>query len=89
MNAKEIFEDLVVRAMTTLGLSSSMRPNRMNRGKPGAVIEALSPEQRAELQKLKSEDTQVHDRRLLYITGTYPENTTTIHTHTVKKEEDE
>lgn len=87
MNAKEIFEKLAANAMHYLSWKG---PNyiRRNPGKPGEWIERLPPEQRAELNNLTSKDTEIHDRRLLYISGTYPENTTTIHTHSVKTEEE-
>lgn len=74
MNAKEIFEKLVARAMSWGLLSSSRRP-----GKPGELVEKLPAEEREELQNLKSKDTQEHDRSLMYIQGQYPENTTTVH----------
>jgi hypothetical protein len=74
MNAKEIFQKLVSRAMSWGLLSSHRRP-----GKPGELIEKLPPEEREELQNLKAKDTQEHDRTLMYIQGQYPENTTTVH----------
>jgi hypothetical protein len=85
MNAKEIFEKLVQRAWFYAGVLSPRR----NRGKPGELIEKLSPEEREELQNLKSKDTQEHDRTLMYIQGQYPENTTTVHTHHIKSDDDE
>jgi len=74
MNAKEIFEKLVGRAWFYVsGLSSR------GRGKPGELVEKLSPEEREELQNLKSKDVQEVDRSIAYIQGQYPENTTSVH----------
>jgi len=85
MNAKEIFEKLVERAwFYASGLSSR------GRGKPGELVARLSPEEREELQNLKSKDTEVPDNRLMYIQGQYGENTTSVHKlFPSKKEEDE
>lgn len=86
MNAKEIFQKLVERAMFSVGLLSSLRRKP---GKPGEWIEKLSPEEREELQNLTSKDVKSTDRNILYIGGMYPENTMTIHTHADKKDSDE
>jgi len=88
MNAKSVFEKLVNIAHGYYFLLSSRRP----RGKPGELLDKLSPEERAELQNLKSDDVQseLGYGELLYITDVYPENTTTVHTHsTPKKDSDE
>lgn len=86
MKARELFEKLAQRAMSSIGVTASLRRPR---GKPGEWIERLSPEEREELQKLKSDEVESPDPHLMYLCGQYPENTTTIHTHTVKKDEDE
>jgi len=87
MNAKEIFDKLVARA-GGFWASSSLR--RKPVGKPGELVERLAPEEREELQNLTSKDVQDADRSvLLYMTGMYPESTVTVHTHTVKKDDDE
>ncbi len=87
MSAKEIFEKLVNKAHGwSWFLSSSLR--RKPVGKPGELITALSPEEREELQNLTSKDVQDAPRSLMYIAGSYPESTTTIHTHTIKKEDE-
>lgn len=84
MNAKEIFEKLVNRAWFQVsGLKSSR-----NVGKPGELVERLSTEEREELKNLSSEDIKAVDRTIMYIQGQYPENTTTIHTHSIKKEDE-
>lgn len=83
MNAKEIFEKLVARAFSW-GLFHSRRPS-----KPGELIERLPPEEREELQNLKAKDTQEPDRQLMYIQGTYPENTTSVHKIFPSKRNDE
>jgi len=87
MSAKEIFEKLVEKAWGWPWLSSSLR--RKPNGKPGELVERLSPEEREELKNLTSKDVDVADRRLNYLIGAYPESTVTVHTHSVKKEEDE
>lgn len=85
MNAKEIFDKLVERAMFYVsGLSSSRRP-----GKPGELIERLSPEEREELQNLKSKDAEPVDNRLMYLQGQYPESTVTVHKLFPNKKEDD
>jgi len=87
MNAKDIFEKLVDRAyMYAWRLSGNL--NRRGYGKPGELIEKLSPEEREELKNLTSKDTDTARRNLDYMIGSYPENTTTVHTHSVKKETD-
>jgi len=87
MNAKEIFEKLVQRAGGFFA-SSSLR--RKPIGKPGELVERLSPEEREELKNLTSKDiAKEADRNILwYMAGAYPENTTTVHTHSIKKEEE-
>ena len=86
MNAKEIFEKLVQRA-GGFWASSSLRRHR--RGEPGELVSALSPEEREELQNLTSKDVQNADRHVLaYMQGMYPESDVTVHTHSVKKAED-
>ncbi len=87
MNAKEIFEKLVQRAGGFFA-SSSLR--RRPHGKPGEMVENLSPEEREELKNLTSKDINKDvDRGILwYMSGAYPENTTTIHTHSVKEEDE-
>ncbi len=87
MNAKDIFEKLVSRAWGWPWLSSSLR--RKPVGKPGELVSSLSPEEREELQNLTAKDTDVAPRELNYLLGAYPENTTTVHTHSIKKEENE
>lgn len=88
MNAKEIFEKLVQKAYGySWRLSSSLR--RKPVGKPGELVAALSQEEREELMNLTSKDTDVSKRSMMYVYGEYPENTTTIHTHSVKKDDQE
>jgi hypothetical protein len=88
MNSKEIFEKLVQKAYGwSWRLSSSLR--RKPVGKPGELVAALSTEEREELMNLTSKDTDVSKHNLMYIHGEYPENTTTIHTHSVKKDDQE
>ena len=90
MNAKEIFEKLVEKAYGySWRLSSSLSARRQNRGKPGELVAALSPEEREELMNLTSKDTDVSKRNMMYVYGEYPENTTTIHTHSVKEDDQE
>ncbi len=85
MNAKEIFEKLVARASCWSALSSFKR----RPGKPGELVEKLSPEEREELKNLVSKDVEEADRHVLtYMTGQYPESTVTVHTHSVKKPEE-
>jgi hypothetical protein len=87
MSAKEIFEKLVQRA-GGFWATSSMR--RKPVGKPGELVEKLAPEEREELQNLTSEDVKEADRgTLMYMMGMYPESTVTVHTHTIKKDDDE
>ena len=88
MNAKDIFEKLVQRAGCFFS-SSSLR--RKPVGKPGELVEKLSPEEREELKNLTSNDISKEADRgiLMYMSAVYPENTTTIHTHTIKKEEND
>lgn len=87
MNAKEIFEKLVQKAyMYSRRLSGNL--NRRGYGKPGELVENLSLEEREELKNLTSKDTDAARRSLDYMIGEYPENTTTVHTHSVKKETD-
>lgn len=88
MSAREIFDKLVQRAGGFFA-SSSLR--RGPHGKPGELVERLSPEEREELKNLTSKDVSKEtDRHILwYMAGAYPENTTTIHTHTVKQDEEE
>jgi len=86
MNAKEIFEKLVERAAQSVSILSSLRRRP---GKPGEMIEKLSAEDREELQNLTSKDAEKPVFNLLYIQGQYPESTTTVHTHTIKKDDDE
>lgn len=91
MNAKNIFEKLVKMAYSySWRLSSSLNARRQQYkgGPPGALVERLSPEEREELKNLVSKDTDAARHHLNYIIGTYPESTTTIHTHTVKKEDE-
>lgn len=86
MNAKEIFEKLVASASCWSALSSFRRKP----GKPGELVEKLSPEEREELNNLTSKDVKEADRHVLnYMIGQYPESTVTVHTHSVKSEEDE
>lgn len=90
MSAKEIFEKLLDMAHAySWRLSSSMR--HRPHGKPGELLEKLPPEERAELQSLASKDVEKHANRsvLNYMIGTYPENTSTVHTHSVKKDEEQ
>ena len=87
MNAKEIFEKLVQTAYGySWRLSGSLR--RRQNGKPGELVAKLSPEEREELMNLTSKDTDAARHHLNYMIGEYPENTTTIHTHTVKGKDD-
>lgn len=87
MNAKEIFEKLVQRA-GGFWASSSLRRHR--RGEPGELVAQLSPEEREELQNLTAKDVQDADRHVLaYMEGMYPESTVTIHSHSVKTEEED
>ena len=86
MNAKEIFEKLVNRAFFYVSGLSSLRRNP---GKPGELVERLPPEEREELQNLKSKDIQAPDRSIMYIQGQYPENTTTVHKLFPTKRDDE
>lgn len=58
-------------------------------GPPGALVEKLSPEEREELMNLTAKDTDAARHHLNYMIGSYPENTTTIHTHSDKKDDDE
>jgi hypothetical protein len=92
MNAKSVFEKLINIAhgyhwtlISTLG--GSKRP----RGKPGELLDRLSPEEREELKNLKSDDVKPNlaHGELLYMTDVYPENTTTVHSHSIKKDSDE
>lgn len=86
MNAKEIFEKLVSRASCWSALSSFRRKP----GKPGELVEKLSPEEREELKSLVSKDVEEADRHVLnYMIGQYPESTVTVHTHSIKKPEEE
>lgn len=81
MNAKNIFEKLVEKAFSySLRFSSVLSPGRQPRGKPGELIEKLSPEEREELKNLSPKDTDGSKHNLYYIIGSYPESTTTIHT---------
>ena len=88
MNAKDIFEKLVIIAYGySYRLSSALGHGR---GKPGELLNRLSSEEREELQNLTSKDATEADRHVLnYMLGSYPENTTTIHTHNIKKDSDE
>lgn len=90
MNAKEIFEKLVQTAYGySFRLSSMLNPRRNeNRGRPGELVEKLSPKEREELMNLTAKDTDAARHHLYYMIGSYPENTTTTHTHTVKKEDE-
>jgi hypothetical protein len=90
MSAKDIFEKLVSIAHSySYRLSSTLSPSRINRGKPGELLERLSPEEREELKQLSSDDVTDADRNVLgYMLGSYPENTATIHTHSIKKDDD-
>jgi hypothetical protein len=90
MNAKDIFERLVARASCWSLLSSIRKPGWGN-GKPGELIEKLPPEEREELKNLSSKDVEDQaDRHVLnYMIGQYPESTVTVHTHTIKKDDDE
>lgn len=74
MNAKEIFEKLVARAMNWGLVTRSGKYS-----KPGELVGKLPAEEREELQNLQSKDTQDYDRTLMYIQGQYPENTTSVH----------
>lgn len=87
MNAKEIFEKLVSTASSWHALSSFRRKP----GKPGELVEKLSPEEREELQNLTSKDVEKEPARhvLNYMIGQYPESTVTVHTHTIKEEDDD
>ena len=92
MNAKEIFEKLVQKAYSySWRLSSSMkaRQHQNTGGPPGALVEKLSPEEREELMNLTAKDTDAARHHLNYMIGSYPVNTTTIHTHSDKKDGDE
>ena len=92
MNAKEIFEKLVQMAYGySWRLSSSMRARQYQNtgGPPGALVERLSPEEREELNNLTTKDTDASRHHLNYMIGSYPENTTTIHTHTIKKDDED
>lgn len=83
MNAKDIFEKLVDRAFSW-SLLFSRRPS-----KPGELIERLPPEEREELQNLKSKDAEPVDHRLVYLQGQYPSNVTTHKLFPNKKDDDE
>lgn len=92
MNAKQIFEKLVQTAYSySWRLSSSMSARRHQNtgGPPGALVAKLSPEEREELMNLTSKDTDAARHHLNYMIGSYPENTVTIHTHTIKKDDDD
>ena len=91
MNAKEIFEKLVQTAYGySWRLSSMLNPRRgENRGRPGELVERLAPEEREELMNLTAKDTDAARHHLNYMIGSYPESTTTIHTHTLKKDDDD
>ena len=90
MNAKEIFEKLVAKAAGYSFFLSSKIRRGVNQGKPGELVEKLSSEEREELKNLSSKDVKDADRNtLLYMTGMYPEQTVTVHTHTLKKDSDE
>lgn len=87
MNAKDIFEKLVERAMSLVWTTSSLRHKP---GKPGEMIEKLSAEDREELQNLMSKDVKnIPHNHLAYMAADYPESTVTIHTHSIKKASDE
>jgi len=86
MNAKEIFENLVERAMSLIWTSSSLRRKP---GKPGEMIERLPQEERNELQNLTSKDAEEAPRNhLSYMLGAYPESTVTVHKLFPNKKDD-
>lgn len=88
MNAKKVFERLLdIAHVYSFRLSSALHPDRKSRGKPGELLERLSPEEREELKNLTSEDIIEPDRpALTYMMGAYPENTTSVHCHSVKRD---
>lgn len=88
MNAKSVFEKLIEKAQGwSWRLRGSLRPTLV--GKPGELVASLSSEERAELINLTSEDAANPQREVLhYMLGTYPESNTTIHTHSLKKDND-
>jgi hypothetical protein len=91
MNAKDIFEKLVSIAHGySFRLSSMLGHGRGNRGTPGELLNRLTAEEREELRNLTSKDVTDANRSVLNsMLGSYPESTTTIHTHTIKKNSDE
>jgi hypothetical protein len=95
MSAKSIFEKLVnIAHGYSWHLSSLLHPGRYGKpwGKPGELLDKLSPEEREELKNLKSDDVKpdLGCGELQYMTDVYPENTTTVHSHsTPKKDSDE
>jgi hypothetical protein len=90
MNAKDIFEKLVQSAYSySMRYSSFLSPGRRPRGKPGELVEKLSPEEREKLKNLSAKDTDASRHHLNYMIGSYPESTMTVHTHSLKKTEDE
>lgn len=83
MNAKEIFEKLVDRAWGWAMFGSGKK----RQSKPGELVERLSPEEREELQNLKSKDVKEVDHRLVYLTGENP-STVTVHKLFPSKKDD-
>jgi len=89
MKVKDIFEKLV---RTARGYSHiySARLRKTPHGTPGELVAALSPDERAELVKLTTEDIKDVPRdQLNFMLGYYPDNTTTIHPISIKKDSDE
>ena len=85
MNAKTILDKLV-----QLAYSWSMRQptsKMTGNGKPGELLTYLSLDERKLLEKLSSDDISLEkiDRNhVSYFSGMYPENTTTVHSVSIK-----
>ena len=92
MSAKSVFEKLInIAHGYHWTLISTLRGSKRPHGKPGELLEKLSSEEHEELKNLKSDDVRPNlgYGELSYMTDVYPENTTTIHNHSIKKDSDE
>jgi hypothetical protein len=93
MSAKSVFEKLInIAHGYHWTLVSTLRGSKRPHGKPGELLDRLSPEEREELKNLKSDDVQpeLGYGELQYMTDVYLENNTTVHSHsTPKKDSDE
>lgn len=91
MSAKDIFEKLVnIAHGYSWHVMHAVAPSkRKYHGKPGELLNKLTPEEREELKNLTSEDVSNPDRNVFaYIEGAYPNETNvTVHSHPVKKDE--